>query len=386
MSEPTTPDALDGLWRELTARVDASLQVRSEGDRDRDARRWARFEQGLLEDQQRELQEIALRIARMETMTRLISKSAEARLDGAYGRWARHFDERLEAMVEQRVGVAIEHGVEAHVQARAGEIRNQVVEALQADVDLQIRAALQEQLLRLRTELRLDISEAVTASIDTHLEPRLAALRARVVAELTADIEAALKVRVRAALEGVSVELDVSGLERELTLVLQQVSAVEARLVLRLQDGDEQLDAWIRRQLVAIKGCLSDREALVGVLTEFNLELRRRLDRAVCVQPGAWSEPDAGSEPVEGGGLRCDRLRLLPGSGRPGETLRVLGLPGTLTSADVLLVVPDGLRIQPEGLEGGELVFRLPEGAQSGTLVVLTASGERCELRLEVLR
>jgi hypothetical protein len=55
-----------------------------------------------------------------------------------------------------------------------------------------------------------------------------------------------------------------------------------------MNNADRQLYEWTLGELMAIKGCLTDRQALVEQVVSFSAELRTKLDSAPCVDIKAF--------------------------------------------------------------------------------------------------
>jgi hypothetical protein len=65
--------------------------------------------------------------------------------------------------------------------------------------------------------------------------------------------------------------------------LLNQIIKVKNELIVIMNNADRHLYEWTLGELMAIKGCLTDREALVDLLVTFSAEMRTKLDNAPCV-------------------------------------------------------------------------------------------------------
>jgi hypothetical protein len=65
--------------------------------------------------------------------------------------------------------------------------------------------------------------------------------------------------------------------------LLNQIIKVKNELIVIMNNADRHLYEWTLGELMAIKGCLTDREALVDLLVTFSAEMRTKLDSAPCV-------------------------------------------------------------------------------------------------------
>jgi ABC-type phosphate transport system substrate-binding protein len=64
---------------------------------------------------------------------------------------------------------------------------------------------------------------------------------------------------------------------------INQIIRTKNELTALMNNADRQLYEWTLGEIMAIKGCLTDREALVEMLVTFNAELRTKLDATACV-------------------------------------------------------------------------------------------------------
>lgn len=85
----------------------------------------------------------------------------------------------------------------------------------------------------------------------------------------------------------------------------------ETQLNLRIERGDTQLYNWTLEQLVALQGCISDRQALVEMFESFATKLKDGLDNAPCVNPSRFTSLDASLMQPE---LPSAQPQQLPGS------------------------------------------------------------------------
>ncbi|WP_375471463.1 hypothetical protein [uncultured Nostoc sp.] len=65
--------------------------------------------------------------------------------------------------------------------------------------------------------------------------------------------------------------------------LLNQILRIRNELTVIINNADRHLYEWTLGELMAIKGCLTDRQALVEQLVTFSAELRTKLDSTICV-------------------------------------------------------------------------------------------------------
>lgn len=85
----------------------------------------------------------------------------------------------------------------------------------------------------------------------------------------------------------------------------------ESQLDMRIKQGDTQLYNWTLEQLVALQGCLTDRQSLVEMFESFASNLKDELDNAPCVQPSRFKPMVATLDQSQ---LYSTQLEQLPGN------------------------------------------------------------------------
>jgi hypothetical protein len=70
--------------------------------------------------------------------------------------------------------------------------------------------------------------------------------------------------------------------------LLNQILRTKNELIAIINNADRHLYEWTLGELMAIKGCLTDREVLVETLVTFNAQLRTKLNETACVDINAF--------------------------------------------------------------------------------------------------
>ena len=83
--------------------------------------------------------------------------------------------------------------------------------------------------------------------------------------------------------------LDMQSIKAEVENFYARLGQFETQLYLRVEQGDTELYNWTLEQLVALQGCLTDRQALVEMFEVFASRMKDELDNAECVQPTRFS-------------------------------------------------------------------------------------------------
>ncbi|MEO1005787.1 MAG: hypothetical protein AAFW67_08040, partial [Cyanobacteria bacterium J06638_38] len=79
--------------------------------------------------------------------------------------------------------------------------------------------------------------------------------------------------------------MDVQSIQTEVENFYNRLGQFETQLDLRIKQGDAQLYNWTLEQLVALQGCITDRQALVEMFESFTSNLKNELDNTPCVNP-----------------------------------------------------------------------------------------------------
>jgi hypothetical protein len=97
--------------------------------------------------------------------------------------------------------------------------------------------------------------------------------------------------------------------------LLNQILRTKNELTAIMNNADRHLYEWTLGELMAIKGCLTDREALVEQVVSFSTELRTKLDSAPCVDIKTFKpfKPNL-IEPKQQEQLSPGQPQQLPGS------------------------------------------------------------------------
>ncbi len=82
---------------------------------------------------------------------------------------------------------------------------------------------------------------------------------------------------------------DMQSVKAEIENFYARLEQFETQLYLRINQGDTELYNWTLEQLVALQGCLTDRQALIEQFESFSARLQTELDNAQCVNPNRFS-------------------------------------------------------------------------------------------------
>ena len=275
-------------WTQMASQIEASFKVEDTTSDAQDARHWEQLEGWLLKNYTARLKSMALQVARMELMVKMSTRLTEARLESTFAAWARHFDERFESVVNQRVTAVINTTAASFLERSTVDIRNAVIAMFEAEMDARIVAVIEHRLTAIRAELHASL-DAVDKSFDSRLEASLLRFKARLIADLSRDIDQMVTTTVRTAVSKVDLTVAVGSIRSEMNLVSHQVARVENELRALLIEGDRQEREWAAAQLLALKSCMTDRRVLVDLMTSLAAKLDTELEGVECVRLDRWA-------------------------------------------------------------------------------------------------
>ena len=129
-------------------------------------------------------------------------------------------------------------------------------------------------------------------TLEQNFEAKLESLRVdfrgEVVTTILDQITQLIEEKVNLGIAKVDFNTYITQIDAKATQYLAQLNQLEITLVERINQGDTHLYNWVLEQLIALKGCLSDREVLVEQLAVFSSQLKVKLDTAPCVDPSTF--------------------------------------------------------------------------------------------------
>ncbi|MDF5710903.1 MAG: hypothetical protein PUP90_25325 [Nostoc sp. S4] len=127
--------------------------------------------------------------------------------------------------------------------------------------------------------------------------------------EITQNFTESIRTTVLSDIKKQQFYLDMQSIKTEVENFYVRLGQFETQLYLRINQGDTQLYNWTLEQLVALQGCLTDRQTLVELFESFSTRLKTELDNAPCVNTNRFT-PWVGVQPQ----LSSVQPQQLPGS------------------------------------------------------------------------
>ena len=179
--------------------------------------------------------------------------------------------------------------VNLKVADRAQDIKNQVIDRLEDDFDRRIASSINQS-----TDRNVEL---VVNNVIKDLDDRIGAKLGDTVVNFRNDLPALIKNQIDdnfadSLKNGILSDLkkqqfytDLQAIKAEIENFYGSLGQFETQLYSRIEQGDTQLYNWTLEQLIALQGCLTDRQALVDMFESFANKLKDGLDNAECVRP-----------------------------------------------------------------------------------------------------
>jgi hypothetical protein len=166
--------------------------------------------------------------------------------------------QQIESNIDERISTVVNQSSTSNVQLVTNNIVN--------DLDNRINVSLDNKILNFRN----DVSTIVKT-------------------ELNQNFTQNLKNTIFSELRQQQFYLDINLIKSEVENFYSNLAQFENQFYLRIEQGDTQLYNWTLEQLIALQGCLTDRQALGDIFESFAKRLKDELENAECVRPNRFS-------------------------------------------------------------------------------------------------
>ena len=401
-------EEFEAMWQAVSAKVETSVVVTDSDTVEQEARYWDQLEHWLLKDYSRQVKTLALQVARLELMMRTYNVALEARFSASFDAWAKHFDTRIDGIMHNVVREIVQREVQTIVVEQRESITSVILEQINSRYTEIINKKVEERVLMIRDEVIAAVRIDLEALIITKLETFQLTVQDTIISQVIKHISNSVTVLIKQQVTEINIEQFMAVFRVEINRLQSLIIEIENNLHVRIDHGDLRLRNWVVAQLLQIKGCLSDRHVLAELFGEFSTLLRTRLDATDCVDPKRWSDgmidpvpslpprplpepppeviPNVGPVPdPEAASLACDRMLLVPDTTTAGSAVDLIGpIPTGLRPEDVLIQVPGAEPFHATGVSARSIQFEVPEGAQTGDLVVRVGASA-CKFTIRVV-
>lgn len=172
-------------------------------------------------------------------------------------------------------------------------IKNLVVKQIEADFDQRIKAVINQstdnKVQLLVNNVVKDLDNRINVNLDNKILNFRNEVSGMVKNEVNQNFADYLKTTILADIKKQQFYIDMQSIKAEVENFYARLGQFETQLYLRVEQGDTQLYNWTLEQLIALQGCLTDRQALVEMFETFARNLKDELNAAECVHPSRFT-------------------------------------------------------------------------------------------------
>ncbi len=225
--------------------------------------------------------------------------------------------EQIRGSIDNRINVTVDSKILDLTQNLTQNIKNQIIEQIKPDISQQINVVIDQSTGDTVKQVENNVTNKVNNLIDLNFNSKIDHFRNN---ELAVFIQNELNQNFTDSISTIVIDnvkrqqffLDIKQeIETDINDFYARLGNFQTQLYLKIEQGDTQLYNWTHEQLVALQGCLTDRQSLVNMFESFASNLKEGLDNAPCVQPSrfnAWVRTETNPE------LESAQPGQLPGS------------------------------------------------------------------------
>ena len=161
---------MEEMWQKMVPKIEASVTVKDEQDEKKEAYYWDNLEKWILKGYQSQAKDLAMQVARVEFMMKSIIQQMEASFNHNFQAWSGYFDNRLNELIDTRMIEMVSEQVNLKISDRSTEIKNQVIQQLQSDIDKRVESVVNLKISDRSTEIKNQVVEQIHQDIDKRIE------------------------------------------------------------------------------------------------------------------------------------------------------------------------------------------------------------------------
>ena len=199
--------------------------------------------------------------------------------------------QQIQDSLDNKIDVVVNSKIVALTQA----IKNQIIEQIKPDIDQNIKMVIDQStgdnVDLVFNNIRKELNNIIDANFDNKLlNFRNQDLALIIQNELNQNFTDSITATVINSVRNQQFFLDIKqAIENDINNFYARLGQFQTQLYLKIEQGDTQLYNWTLEQLVALQGCMSDRQSLVDMFESFAAKLKDELDSAPCVQPSRFT-------------------------------------------------------------------------------------------------
>ena len=221
----------------------------------------------------------------------------EQRIDNVVNLKIANLAQEINTQVSQQIRSDIDQRIDAVVNIKIANhtpnIKTLVVQQIEADFDQRIKSVVNQST---GNNVQLVVNNVVNEldnRINVNLDSKMVNFRNEVSTivnnEINQNFTENLKTTILSDIKKQQFYIDMQSIKAEVENFYARLGQFESQLYFRIEQGDTQLYNWTLEQLIALQGCLTDRQALVEIFDLFASSLKDQLNGAECVQPSRFT-------------------------------------------------------------------------------------------------
>jgi hypothetical protein len=207
--------------------------------------------------------------------------------------------QQIQHDMDQRINAV----VNLKIADQSQNIKNLVIQQIESNIDDRINTVVNQSstsnVQLVTNNIVNDLDNRINVSLDNKILNFRNDVSTLVKNELNQNFTQNLKNTIFSELRQQQFYLDINLIKSEVENFYSNLAQFENQFYLRIEQGDTQLYNWTLEQLIALQGCLTDRQALGDIFESFAKRLKDELENAECVRPdrfGSWVRTDMRSQ------------------------------------------------------------------------------------------
>jgi hypothetical protein len=206
---------------------------------------------------------------------------------------AQEINTQVVQQIQNDIDQRIDSVVNLKIANQTQNIKSLVVQQIEADFDQRIKSVVNQST---GNNVQLVVNNVVSEldnRINVNLDNKIVNFRNEVSTmvnnEINQNFTENLKTTILSDLKKQQFYIDMQSIKGEVESFYARLGQFESQLYIRVEQGDTQLYNWTLEQLIALQGCLTDRQALVEMFEVFASNLKNELNGAECVHPSRFT-------------------------------------------------------------------------------------------------
>src|SRR6476469_3941009 len=240
----------------------------------------------------------------------------DQRIDNVVNLKVSNLSQDINTQIVQQIQHDMDQRINAVVNLKIADqsqnIKNLVIQQIESNIDARINTAVNQSstsnVQLVTNNIVNDLDNRINVSLDNKILNFRNDVSSIVKNELNQNFTQNLKNTIFTELKQQQFYLEMNLIKSEVENFYSNLAQFENQFYLRIEQGDTQLYNWTLEQLIALQGCLTDRQALGDIFESFVKKLKDELENAECVRPdrfSSWVRTDMRSQfqPTQSPGL-----------------------------------------------------------------------------------